>query len=293
MRTKVDKDRRHPRRPFDPSLIADYLGERRVLSAVPLLLGKSQTNYKLTLSDGEIFVLRLHHRSAHPERDRAALELARGLVPVPSILAWGKSWSIHSYIEGTVLAEAPECTRAAAEALARLSTLRFPSAGWIEPDGSITPFDFGNGRSFLDAILERRGVLEWIGPETVQALREIDAKQPAAQSDEPPCLVHGDFNPTNILVRNGAVTGVLDWEFAHAGDRYMDLGNLLRHTDPALHGEIEAGFAAEGYPLPGDWKERAERVDLGAHLEFLTSGRADPFKAQCVEWIGRFVERYR
>ncbi len=33
----------------------------------------------------------------------------------------------------------------------------------------------------------------------------------------PHCLVHSDFNGTNILVRDGRITGVLDWEFAFAG----------------------------------------------------------------------------
>ena len=42
--------------------------------------------------------------------------------------------------------------------------------------------------------------------------------------------MHSDFNPKNILVdpASGAVTAVLDWEYAHAGSPYADLGNLLR-----------------------------------------------------------------
>ena len=172
-------------------------------------------------------------------------------------------------LEGAVLADAPEGTRSAAKALARLASLRFPSAGWIEADRSVTPFDFGNGRSFLEATLDRADVAQWIGPAAVAALRQMEARWNAeGRPEEEACLVHGDFNPTNILVRDGTVTAVLDWEFAHAGDRYMDIGNLLRHSDPARHGEIEAGFADAGHPLPGDWKQRAEGVDLGAHLEF-------------------------
>ena len=30
-------------------------------------------------------------------------------------------------------------------------------------------------------------------------------------------LVHGDFNLTNILIKDGVVSGVPDWEFSHAG----------------------------------------------------------------------------
>jgi aminoglycoside phosphotransferase (APT) family kinase protein len=107
------------------------------------------------------------------------------------------------------------------------------------------------------------------------ALRRIDVEQ---QSDaDEPHLVHGDFNPTNILVYKGAVTGILDWEFSHVGSPYMDIGNLLRHTDPMHHGEIEAGLVAGGLNVPSDWRRKAEFADLSSHLQFLTTQRADAF----------------
>lgn len=37
-------------------------------------------------------------------------------------------------------------------------------------------------------------------------------------------LVHGDFRPANVLVDNGHVAWVLDWETAHVGDPDEDLG---------------------------------------------------------------------
>ena len=60
------------------------------------------------------------------------------------------------------------------------------------------------------------------------------------------CLVHGDLNPKNLLVHpeTSAVTGLLDWEFAHAGMPVTDLGNLLRFDrEPAF---VEAVLAT--YP---------------------------------------------
>lgn len=253
-------------------------------------LGKSNTNYRLLLADGEVCVLRLHHPGSHPERENHILHLVREIVPVPAVLASGGGWSIHSFVEGTVLAEAPECLQAAAEALARISSLQFTASGWIQADGSIAPFDFGDGKSFVESMLERADVSAWIGSETAAALRRIEAEQPP--EDGEPRLVHGDFNPTNILVREGAVTGILDWEFFHAGSPYMDIGNLLRHTAPIDHDKIEAGLAAGGFPVPADWRRRAELVDLSSHLEFLTTQRSDAFKQRCADWIRDFAERY-
>jgi hypothetical protein len=40
-------------------------------------------------------------------------------------------------------------------------------------------------------------------------------------------VVHGDFQPNNMLVLSGKISGVVDWEGAQAGDRAFDLVTLL------------------------------------------------------------------
>ena len=37
-------------------------------------------------------------------------------------------------------------------------------------------------------------------------------------------LVHGDYRPGNMLIRDGRVSAVLDWEMAHLGDPLEDIG---------------------------------------------------------------------
>jgi hypothetical protein len=59
------------------------------------------------------------------------------------------------------------------------------------------------------------------------------------------CLVHGDFNPRNMLADpvTGELTGLLDWEFAHAGTPGTDLGNLLRfERDPGFTEAVLIGY---------------------------------------------------
>lgn len=289
----MTEDRRNPRRPFDPVLIQRYLCGRTLAAVQMFPAGKSNTNYKLTLSDGTACVLRLcANGSAAREND--VLGLVRGIVPVPEVLDQGEDWTLYSFIPGEHLTGTPAHIRAAAQTLAALSSITFPSAGWIQVDGSITPFDFGNGKGFVESLLERPDVQGWLGPQTVQAISGVLATEAERSKGRQArySLCHGDYNPTNILIHNGAVSGVLDWEFAHAGDFYMDVGNLLRHTPPACYGEIRAGLEAGGVHLPADWRERAEFVDLSSHLEFLTSARADDFKRECVRWVHDFVRRY-
>jgi len=40
-------------------------------------------------------------------------------------------------------------------------------------------------------------------------------------------VVHGDFNLTNVLAREGAITGVVDWDNVGLGSRAADLAGLL------------------------------------------------------------------
>ncbi len=67
-----------------------------------------------------------------------------------------------------------------------------------------------------------------------------------------PVLLHGDYRLGNILAEDGALTGVLDWELAHRGDRHEDLAfacmtvwRFSRIDRPALGlGSLEDWFAA-------------------------------------------------
>lgn len=67
-----------------------------------------------------------------------------------------------------------------------------------------------------------------------------------------PVLNHGDYRMGNILAEPGRLTGVLDWELAHFGDRHEDLAfgcmavwRFHRYDRPALGlGSLEDYFAA-------------------------------------------------
>lgn len=67
-----------------------------------------------------------------------------------------------------------------------------------------------------------------------------------------PVLNHGDYRMGNLLVEGSNLTGVLDWELAHFGDRHEDLAfgcmavwRFARYDRPALGlGSIEGYIAA-------------------------------------------------
>lgn len=47
-----------------------------------------------------------------------------------------------------------------------------------------------------------------------------------------PALVHGDYQPGNMLYENGRLTGIVDWELASIGSPLLDVGWLMMLADP-------------------------------------------------------------
>jgi len=288
----MSDDRRYPVKPFDPALIRDFLHGRKISTVELMASGRSNTNYKLVLTHGNTYALRIYsHGDAR--RETYVMDLVRDLVPVPVEVPRGGSWSVFSFLEGALLQDVPEHSGAAVQALTRISSVVLASPGIIEPDARISQFAFGGAKGYILESLENPGVSVWLGPEWVEAVLRILKREEGrlAELDAECRLVHGDFNPTNILIKDDAVSGVLDWEFCHSGSPYMDIGNLLRHTGAEYHPLIESGLRAGGMALPGDWRERAELVDLTSQIEFLNSTRSTVFKQQCVARIRGFIAK--
>lgn len=57
-------------------------------------------------------------------------------------------------------------------------------------------------------------------------------------------LVHGDLGAGHVLVRNGAVRGVIDWGSARAGDPAKDLAWALHGTPAPFAAAVADGYAA-------------------------------------------------
>jgi len=77
-----------------------------------------------------------------------------------------------------------------------------------------------------------------------EAVRRFGDRVPEADA-----IVHWDFTPDNVLVRDGRVTGVIDWEGVRAGDPAFDLVTLAFYAPgtPLLEdalGDVDAGLRA-------------------------------------------------
>ncbi len=289
----MDNDRRNSIRPLKQEELTYFLDGRTIASSTLFSSGKCNSNYKLILDDGSKFVARLSN-SISSARELRVMDLARDLVPVPRVVYQRSGLTVLEFLEGQILEVVPEHSRLAGLAIAQFSILEFDSPGRIEEDGSIAAFDFGGVRGFIAQCLENPEVLSRLGPHRQSQLdtllqARVDLLDELGSETH---FVHGDFNPTNILIHEEKLSGVIDWEYALSGTPFMDIGNLLRNIDEAYHHEVENGLLEGGMKLPQDWKERAELVDLISQFEFLTSPRSEEFKLSCLRRIDRFVEKY-
>ncbi|MCM0622140.1 phosphotransferase family protein [Nocardioides bruguierae] len=168
--------------------------------------------------------------------------------------------------------EAADLARRLARLLARLASAPLPSAGrFVDADLRVEPWpepwdDLGYAVRALAP-----GLHDWDREERTGLDALVEQAEDAL--DEPlavptgSVLVHADLNPKNLLLARTPegvrVTGVLDWEFAHAGQPESDLGNLLRHeARPAFVEPLLDLYAdLRGEPV-GLLRDRARALDL-------------------------------
>jgi aminoglycoside phosphotransferase (APT) family kinase protein len=166
---------------------------------------------------------------------------------------------------------AARCTREAAALTALAGFLPVPPVLEIGPGHLVTRLMPGiHGQDLIAAGLAGQ-VLAACG----RMLRQIhQLPVPGALTavgEQGAFLVHGDFGPNNVLLddRALAVTAVVDWEWAHAGDPVEDLAwceFIVRLHHPAESAALDGFYAAYGSRPP--WAE-LQREILGRCQEML------------------------
>lgn len=110
---------------------------------------------------------------------------------------------------------------------------------------------------FLDVVDRWQGIYEERrlvrDPVSEEAFRWLRSRVPP---DEHRGVVHGDFRVGNVLVHEGRLTAILDWELAYLGDVRFDLGYLalqrlagkhLRPVTPLLNAFADEDWFFEQY----------------------------------------------
>jgi Ser/Thr protein kinase RdoA (MazF antagonist) len=246
---------------------------------------------------GERSVVRIYppgrRDDAAPEIDAAVLHLVRGLVPVADVVEVRRGGAaddrpgllVTSFLPGqrgdlllTELDDHGAATLGAhlgglAADLAGMPTLR--AGPFVDADLTIGDFGVDDGlpgfvASHADAV----------GPDLADRLEAVAADaQALLDGVGRTCLVHSDLNPKNLLVDPDtlAVTGLLDWEFAHSGCPVTDVGNLLRFDrKPAYADAVLAAWCERRGTDPVETLELARAADLWALVDLAARHGQNP-----------------
>ncbi len=169
---------------------------------------------------------------------RIMASLADTEVPVPPVIWYGdepeffgRPYFVDQFVDGFKLAdvalsagEAQELARRGVETMAALHRVAWEPRrdAWGEP----TPLDEEMKR--LDHLLDR----PTLDPKAVARAPELRERLRSSIPRTPRIgLVHGDFQWSNILFRDGRVVALIDWEIAMVGPTLLDLGWLCLFSD--------------------------------------------------------------
>lgn len=261
--------------------------------------GRANTNYRIDLGQG-CCVLRIHRAHALGEKEQAILVKVACLpVPVPRVLGRGtlpapphEAYSLLEFMQGERLdalvlrggaANTARAGRAVGLVLSALVGVRFDAPGDLRSDGggdlAVTPWPFSN---YFEYCLFGTPAGMRLGPLRDALWAFLNEAGRDFSDSLPTHLVHGDLNPGNVLLHeDGTLSAVLDWEFAHAGKLWSDLGNLLRQRadcplPPEFALSVVEGIQEGGVQLPSNWRKLSLFTDLTSACEFLSSPEDRP-----------------
>lgn len=270
---------------FNPDLVVD--------SFHLLTGGLSHTNYKVILKNQpEPLVIRMtgNHDTLHMEYTLHRFLLKSTDIPVPEfhfITEW-KNYSIGilEWKQGTLLKErllkgdAEEnysLGYSAGHHLTSFQEMSFDQTGFLDQDlrvmesFQLTPDSF---MAYIHYFVKGKAA-QWLDNGLADNLITFSETHAPlfSEDDSKPALVHADYNGLNILVENGAISAILDWEFALSGSIYMDIGNMLRYDYLPHYQTFEKGFMngiqQGGIQLTDHWRKLAKLTDLISLLSML------------------------
>jgi aminoglycoside phosphotransferase (APT) family kinase protein len=269
-------------------------------SALPLTGGYGGQTFAVSAGD-EDAVIKFYAKD--PERaavDAALLELVRGLLPVPRVLDLKRDGSFEDppyllterlpginlqvFLESATDEQRRRVGTQLGELLARLSGMPFLRAGMFR-GGELTvePFGLGDLAEYVAGLN--------LGLSAGFAAVVDEAEDLLAGGVDRVCLVHSDFNPKNLLVdpETARITGLIDWEFAHAGSPYADLGNLLRFSeDQVLAGAVLKALGGMG--LGGRLVDLGRAADLWALLDLAERAAEHEVAAAAHRLVSRMAD---
>jgi len=234
------------------------------------------------------------------KREIAVMEIARESgVRVPKLYdliedAGGRVAGLFEYIEGSTLGElllskefspleCKEIFRSLGKQVAATHKIVFRNSGLFNASAKIDMVfeqPANEARNRITTLLEDNAGRR-LGNHKERLIELVDKNWSiAAQSYAKICsmnaarLVHGDLNPSNILIDRDNKVYLTDWEYSFAGNSLTDLGSLFRFEEDFTEEQYSSfieGYKSQGLELPLTWRAAAKLLEVANLCMFLNS----------------------
>lgn len=221
----------------------------------------------------EVFVLQLLQQASKASNDtliaetfRRLREAQRGLVsercdgaPTVRYFDWSRQllphpYCVYDWVEGTPLVDSPtpELYAQAGRVLSQIHQVQFSAFYADFLSIGVQPVSWSE--RYRAALTKECAAAKPYLPPSIEAA--LDSISLPLETPCAPCLVHNDFAPGNILVRDGQLAAVIDWDNAVVEAPHLDFVKMKYWTARNAAGELAhdvglfAAFVA-GYGTTG------------------------------------------
>ena len=231
-------------------LCQGVLKKENIIRVTPINEGCRTTNYIIETSESkDKYILKIFFST--DKSYKKEIELLTKLkesksIPVSKIYIVDRSdiienreYAIYEYMEGMTLGQAikngyiveERFIREVAKTLTMIHKHKFDKIGFLDEHlnvkESLPPLKLWY-QKFMGERAKQR-----LGENIINKINNIvkENEKILEKLDEEISLVHGDFQGTNILIKNTRLSGILDWEFAMAGHPLADIGQFFRYEE--------------------------------------------------------------
>ncbi|MBS1727200.1 MAG: aminoglycoside phosphotransferase family protein [Armatimonadetes bacterium] len=260
-----------------------------VASAIPIQEGLANSNYFVETDEGRRLVFRVCQ--SEPDSKPLQIAVARRLgraIPMPNVveelpespyllMEWLPGRTMQARWADGEQEQVLEAAHSIGLALAKIASHRMGTCGFLNPRLTVVePWGnlyeaFNRYRSDHARYAYLKGRMSFENLMATEGLWQ-KRKEPLTAVMDQACLSHGDFKASNLLIEDGRLSGVLDWDFVHAGTWLLDAGQVLRYLGDRREDFAErfaSGMIEGGMKLPDRWQEMARIVDLMNLVDFL------------------------
>lgn len=209
-----------------------------------------------------------------------------------------KQYALYEYIDGFSISDFLrnsknniDCrlVKSIANTLAKIHKYKFQKIGFLDENLEVN-YELPPLLNWYEICINEN-VNKKLGSHLVKKILKIVDKynEDLSNLDKDPRLVHGDFQFNNILINNGKVVGVIDWEFSMAGHPLADIGQFFRNEeyfDKDLIRIFQEEYSlSSNYNLNSNWYEVSKIRDLVNLIQLLMNDKEMPNKCKDIKKI--------